>query len=296
MATELHSAFERTIDEGVVRLGRSWPGLLATGTVGGIDVGMGILALLLVRHLTHSEAASSLAFGIGFVALTLANSELFTENFLVPIVAVTARKSGPLAVLRLWGGTLATNLLGGWIIMAVVVGGLPEVRPIAVQLGRHFADAGVNLASFATAVLGGAIITLMTWMERGTESVLGKLVAAVAAAFLLAAGALNHAIVLSLEMFAGLQAGAPYGYGAWAVAAAWATFGNIVGGVGLVTVLRLVQVGAEKIQEERERPEGLSRADDEDMVPAAAAIAGPAGPNVHEQSPTLASDGRAGGG
>lgn len=254
MSSELDAAFERTVDQGVERLSRSWPGLLATGVVGGIDVGMGVLALLLVRQLTGSEVAGSLAFAIGFIALTLANSELFTENFLVPIASVTAGRAGPVAVLRLWGGTLGTNLLGGWVLMEVVSVGLPRVHPVAIDLGRRFAQAGVSPRSFATAVLGGAVITLMTWMERGTDSMLGKLVAAVSAAFLLAAGSLNHVIVLSLEMFAGLQSGAAYGYLSWATVAGWATVGNLVGGVGLVTILRLVQVGAGKIQQERTRP------------------------------------------
>ncbi len=263
MATDLAGAFERTVEEGADRLERTWPRLLATGSVGGIDVGIGVLALLLVQGLTHSRAAASLAFGVGFVALTLANSELFTENFLVPIAAVTAGRARPLAVLRLWAGTLATNLLGGWVLMAIVVAGLPQVRPIAVHLGAHFAAAGVGTRSFATAVLGGCVITLMTWMERGTDSTLGKLVAAVGTAFLLAAGSLNHAIVMSLEMFAGLQAGAHYGYGTWAQDLGWAVFGNLVGGIGLVTVLRLVQVGSTHIQEAREQ----SRRDMEVEVP-----------------------------
>jgi hypothetical protein len=64
-------------------------------------------------------------------------------------------------------------------------------------------------------------------------------------------------IVASLEMFAGLHAGAGFGYGTWAATACWYAFGNVVGGVGLVTVLRLVQVGEGRIREHR--PAGRSR-------------------------------------
>jgi formate-nitrite transporter family protein len=52
-------------------------------------------------------------------------------------------------------------------------------------------------------------------------------------------------------MFAALHAGAPFDYGDWLQVAAWATLGNIVGGVRFVTLLRLVQVGPEKIKEEQ---------------------------------------------
>src|ERR1043165_9670092 len=107
------SAFERTVDEGRQRLERTWPSLLATGTIGGLDVGVGLLGLLVVRQQIGSSLLAALAFSIGFIALALANSELFTENFLVPIAAVAARKARPLQIGRLWIGTLVMNLVGG---------------------------------------------------------------------------------------------------------------------------------------------------------------------------------------
>src|SRR3954463_1171351 len=90
---ELTETLQRTVDEGVFRLHRTWPALLATGLVGGADVGVGVFALYIVKADTDSELLGALAFGIGFIALTLANSELFTENYLVPIAAVLAQKA-----------------------------------------------------------------------------------------------------------------------------------------------------------------------------------------------------------
>src|SRR5690242_18775093 len=87
---ELDDAFDRLVDEGTVRLARPWPSLLVTGLLGGIDIGTGVLAYLLVVHATGSPILGGLAFSIGFVALLLARSELFTENFLVPVAAVVA--------------------------------------------------------------------------------------------------------------------------------------------------------------------------------------------------------------
>ncbi len=253
MTQELTSTFQRTVQQGEERLSRTWPSLLATGAVGGLDVGIGVLGLLLVEEATGNVLLGALAFGIGFIALTLANSELFTENFLVPIAAVAAGRAGPLSVVRLWLGTGLTNLAGGWIIMAIVSMALPQLHETAVRLGSHYVEVGGGREAFAAAVLGGSIITLMTWMQQSTESVPAKLVAAVAAAFLLGAGSLFHAIVVSLVMFASLQAGAPFGYLDWLGVLAWATFGNLVGGLGLVTMLRLVQVGKTKLDEERSR-------------------------------------------
>jgi formate/nitrite transporter FocA (FNT family) len=251
---ELRDTFRNTVDEAERRLSRNWPALLATGAVGGIDVGVGVMALLIVRHATGNELLSALAFGIGFIALTLGRSELFTENFLVPVVAVVAQKSTVGATLRLWGGTGATNLLGGWAFTGLMAIGLPELHETAVEVGSHYPELGIGSTSLASAVIGGAAITLMTWMERGTESITGKLVAAFAIAFVLASGQLNHAIVVSLEMFAALHSGATFGYADWLGMASWAALGNMIGGLALVTVLRLVQIGRTAVHDERRRP------------------------------------------
>jgi formate/nitrite transporter FocA (FNT family) len=90
-------------------------------------------------------------------------------------------------------------------------------------------------------------------MERNTDSAVAKIIAAEIAGFLLAAGHLNHAIVASLEMFAALHAGATFGYLTWLRLLGWAVLGNVVGGVLFVTMLRLVQVGARAILQERDR-------------------------------------------
>jgi hypothetical protein len=55
-------------------------------------------------------------------------------------------------------------------------------------------------------------------------------------------------------MFAALHTGhAPFGYIDWAKTAGFAAFGNLIGGVGLVTLLRLLQV-PHKVIEERQNP------------------------------------------
>jgi formate/nitrite transporter FocA (FNT family) len=248
---ELDDAFARSVDEGAHRLMRSLPGLLSTGAVGGIDVCFGVFALLIVEASTGNRLLGALAFSSGFIALTLARSELFTENFLVPIAAVVAHRAPPVAVLRLWAGTALTNLVAGWVVTWLIVEGFPSLGGVAREAATHFAGGGIGARSLASAVLGGAAITLMTWMERSTTSETARLTAAVMIAFLLAAAPLDHVIVASLEMFAGLHAGAAFGYGTWAATACWYAFGNLVGGVGLVTVLRLVQVGEGRIREQR---------------------------------------------
>lgn len=234
--------FDRLVDEGEQRLGRSWPGIIATGLLGGLDVGVGVFALLLVEHATQSKLLGGLAFSIGFIALTLARSELFTEDFLVPVVAVASKASTPRALLRLWGVTIVTNLAGGWLITGIIIVGFPSLRSTAVNSARFYIDLGTTWRAFALALMGGFLITLMTHMQHASDSDGVRLVPATVMGFLLGAGQLNHAIVASLLCFAALHVGAPFGYADWLGLFAFAALGNLIGGLGLVTVLRLLQV------------------------------------------------------
>ena len=238
----VEDAVLRAIDEGRRRISRrTWP-LLATGLLGGIDVGTGVLALLFVENETHSKLLAGLAFSIGFIALTLARSELFTEDFLVPVTTVIARQARFRMLMRLWAGTLLANLVGGWLFTLLVMKGFPQFAPTAIEAGGHYVDLGLGVKAFSLAIIGGAVITLMTWMQHTTTSDGLRIVPAVTGAFLLCGAQLNHAIVNSLLMFAALHTGhAPFGYLQWAQTAGLAAAGNIVGGVVLVTLLRLFQ-------------------------------------------------------
>ncbi|WP_432502590.1 formate/nitrite transporter family protein [Kineococcus arenarius] len=239
---EVEEAFDRLVSEGRDRLARPLLPLVSTGFLGGLDVGTGVLAYLLVLHATGSHLLAGLAFSIGFVALLLARSELFTEDFLVPVTAVVAREGSVVSLLRLWAVTLATNLLGGWVITWLIVGALPDLRATVVESGAHYATLPIGLESFCLAVLAGVVITLMTRMQHSTESTGVRIVPAILFGALLAGGQLFHSVLDSLLVFAAIHADAPFGYLDWLPRLGWAVLGNLVGGLLLVTAIRLLRV------------------------------------------------------
>lgn len=243
----VQGALKDAADKGDQRLRRGPISLLATGVIAGIDVGIGVLAKLSVIEATDSELLGGLAFSIGFIAILLGKSELFTENFLIPVTAALRKRRSYGSLVKLWGLTGLGNLLGGWVIMAIIVAAIPRIREsdVLLETAYHFIEMGIGWEMFASAMLGGAAITMMTWMEQGTESVGAKIVAVAGIAFVLAGTPLFHAVVSSLEMFGALQRSAAFGYVDWLGAFGVSVAGNIVGGVGLVTVLRLVQARAE---------------------------------------------------
>lgn len=249
---ELLDSFDASVEEGAKRLNRPAAGLAATGLMAGLDVGFGVLALLFVQQQTGSELLGGLAFTVGFFALDLGRSELFTENFLVPVTTVITGQGSTRQLFRLWGGTYVTNLVGGFLMALLLVGAYPALHPTAVELGDKITARGVSAESFMLAVLAGGAITLMTWMVRNAETEGGRLVAVGSFGFLLGATHMNHVVVISIKMFAGLQVGGTaYGYLDWLALSSFAVVGNMVGGLGLVTLLRLLQIGRPQIERRR---------------------------------------------
>ena len=250
---EIEEAFDRLVGEGNDRLQRPFVSLCATGFLGGVDVAVGVLAYLVVEDQTGSSLLAALAFSIGFVALLLARSELFTENFLVPVIAAAATPGSWLRLARLWVVTLIVNLLGGLLVASIAMVALPDLHAVAITAGAHYAHLGVSWRSFCLAVLAGAVLTLMTRMQHATESLGVQIVPAVIMPFLLVAGELFHSVLDSILMFAGLVTGhATYSWLDWLGALGWSAFGNIVGGVGLVTSIRLLRV-THRVEQERHR-------------------------------------------
>jgi formate/nitrite transporter FocA (FNT family) len=248
---ELTEAFETIVSEGAQRLHRGWPEVLATGLAGGLEVATGVLALFAVVAETGSHLLGGLAFSIGFIALLLARSELFTEGFLVPVTAVVARRASWPQLGKLWGGTLIGNLAGGWVFTWLIIKAFPQFGQTAIESATTFVDAPLDLRAVCLALLAGSTLTLMTRMQHGTTSDPAKIVAAVAGGFLLAGFSLFHSILDSLIIFAGLHAGAPFGYGGWLGWFWYTALLNMGGGLLVVTFLRLIR-SKELIQRERQ--------------------------------------------
>jgi formate-nitrite transporter family protein len=235
------TALDRVITEGRPRLHRSTADLLATGTVAGVEVGFGVLALLTVEHETGSTLLGALAFSIGFIALRLGHSELFTEGFHLPVMVVAAKEATVAQLLRLWAGTLVGNLVGGWVLAWLVATGLPDLSATAGAMAREF-TATLDARAFVLAVLAGGAITLLTRMQQGTDDDVARVVAAVAIAFVIVGTGLLHSVLDTLIIFVALHAHEPgVSYGTWLPWFAFVVAGNLVGGLVLTTLLRVVR-------------------------------------------------------
>jgi len=242
-------------DEGDRRLRRSWPALAATGFVGGADIMLGVFALVATSAALTPLAgepvghlAGSMVFGIGFVFLIVGRGELFTENFLVPVSAVVAKRAPSRALLRLWGVTFVANYLG-ILVIALMMQKTGVLRPETLEAARVPADTLVGRgpgAALLSGVLAGAVMTLMTWLTHAAEQDISRIVLALLVGFVISLGTMNHAVVSFGEtMLAYLAGTTEASLGEIAGTLGLAIAGNLVGGLGLVTVNRLIQARGE---------------------------------------------------
>jgi hypothetical protein len=77
-------------------------------------------------------------------------------------MTVVPRRARPIAVIRLYSVTLASNLLGGSVVTGLIMVGFPSLTAATVSSGRCYVNLGIGWCSFTLALLGELAITLMT--------------------------------------------------------------------------------------------------------------------------------------
>lgn len=147
---------------------------------------------------------------------------------------------------RLWGLSPIFNLVGGAIIIFIVTahGVLPKGAGTPLKDAAQKIHANGWLTLFLSAIFAGALITAMTWFVEGSNSMGIRVTTAWICGAILALGGFNHVIVVTLELLFGIRYGAhiplTFVLGNFFVAA----LGNMVGGIGLVTLNRFTQARA----------------------------------------------------
>src|SRR5215210_486579 len=241
-AREPKEIYEQTRKEGERRLSRPPLELAATALVGGFDVAVGVVAYALARRSVDGHASdlvAAIAFGVGFVFIVVGRSELFTENFLIPVAGLERRNPASwLKLGELWLVALVVNVVGGVVVALIVTSRsvLPRGTDAPlVDLAGRIADRS-TLASLLSALVAGALMTVMTWFVEGAADSVGvRIVMAWIVGAVIALGAFNHAIVSTLELVFGMRYGAGVHVSQLLANLGLAVAGNLAGGLMFVT-------------------------------------------------------------
>jgi formate/nitrite transporter FocA (FNT family) len=177
------------------------------------------------------------------VFLVTGRGELFTENFLVPLAGVDENEGAGRKLLKLWTTSPFFNILSGLVVVLLLT--VHSVLPYGTGTPLIHTTQSIHangvLALFVSAVFAGALITAMTWFVEGQEAVLVRLVVAWIVGGIIVLGQFDHVIVDTIELIFGYRYGAHFNWafivGNFFLAAA----GNMLGGIGLVTLNRFTQ-------------------------------------------------------
>jgi formate/nitrite transporter FocA (FNT family) len=231
-------------------LSRSARSLAISGFAGGVTMGLTGLATSIARaELGTSGFAhfiTTLLYPLGFIAVILGCAQLFTENTLYPVALVLSERRHYLATLRLWIIVLVCNCLGTLAFAALVV----RTNALQPKYVESLAAIGAEIANhslstiFWSAIIGGWIIALVAWLVSASHSISGSVLLIWLLAFVVGLGHFAHCVASSGEVLSAVrhQQLPVVDYFRWL----WpAVLGNIVGGVGLVTLLEYGQTAEE---------------------------------------------------
>jgi formate-nitrite transporter family protein len=234
--------------EGQKALERPMSALAWSGLAAGLSMGFSFVTEALLRaHLADvvwRPLVAKLGYPVGFLIVSLASQELYTENTLRPIVPLMARRTGAMfrRVSLLWLVVLITNLVGAFLF-ALVLGTTeafrPEVRETFAALG-HEALEGTFSTILLRAVFAGWLIALMVWMLPAAQT--AQVFVIVVMTWIVGVAGLAHIIAGSTEVLYLVVIGA-IGFGTYL----WdfmipTLIGNTLGGISLAAALNHAQV------------------------------------------------------
>jgi len=166
---------------------------------------------------------------------------LFTEQTTLAVLPVLNRRASPAALARLWAVVFVANLLGAaaFAWLAVLIGpALGVIEPRAFgEIGRPLV-AHSALVILGGAVLAGWLMGLLSWLVATGRDTISQIVLVWLIATTIGLAGLNHMVVGSVEVLAGVFSGqgitaADYGH-----FLLWTTLGNILGGSFFVALIK----------------------------------------------------------
>ncbi len=263
LGAEAPEIVDRATEVGTTRLTRPLLAEMVTAFIGAMSISFGGVAMAIAGGIGNElggeplrRLLGALFFPVGFVILLIGKSELFTENFLLPVMGVLEKRAKLRSLLRLWGVSLTCNLLGAAVFAWII--GRPGVldqpaRDEMIAIAAHKLSQGFPEA-FVSALFAGWLMTGLTWLLLSCRSVGERLAIIWMIAALIVLGRFNHAVISACEVFMAWSFGMPIDAGVFV----WheltpAVLGNLVGGVVFVTALHYLQARGMKDGMERRR-------------------------------------------
>ena len=236
------------VSEGMAALEGSAAKLFISGLAAGLEVGLSLVMIAVVRAAAEGTMAKPLEelllasmYSFGFIIVVLGRSELFTEQTSLAVLLLLNGNATLMQVLRLWGIVYVANLIGAMAIAAFLSWVLPALgradREVLAKIGTEVVD-HPSWVMFTSGILAGWMMGLLSWLVAAGRDTISQVVIV----WLITAGIglahLHHSILGAVEVFAAMFAGGaitPLDCGRFLLAA---TLGNALGGSFFVALIK----------------------------------------------------------
>jgi formate/nitrite transporter FocA (FNT family) len=243
----VHEAIRKDGDE---ELNRSLSALAWSGLAAGLSMGFSFVSeALLQAALPHTKWAPvvvRLGYPVGFLIVILGRQQLFTENTILAIIPLLARRNLPtlLLVLRLWLVVLLANMAGAHIFAWVVANTSmfkPDVQSAMLELAKSAMQVSFGEA-IIRGIFAGWLIALVVWMLAAVDS--GRVWIIFILTYVVGLGDFTHIIAGAVEvLFLPMSGYASWSFVAWGYLLP-TLIGNIIGGTALTAAINHAQVVA----------------------------------------------------
>jgi formate-nitrite transporter family protein len=239
--------FQQEVREGREALERTGTRLFASGFAAGLEVGLSLLFIALVR--TWGEGAVSplslkllagTMYSFGFIVVILGRSELFTEQTTLAVLPLLAGKTTLGNVARLWAVVYVSNLLGAacCALFVVVIG--PALKDVEPRVFGQIASEVVENPGWVlvlSGILAGWLMGLLSWAVAASRDTISQIVLIWIFTSAIGCAHAHHAVVGTAEVVAGILTGAAT-WGQLGHFLLFATTGNAIGGAIFVALLK----------------------------------------------------------
>lgn len=214
----------------------------------GLEIGFSFMLVAIIYTLFNGKIddkfipyLAAFVYPLGFILVVLGKSILFTEQTSLLSLPVLSGKKTIGDLMSLWGIVILGNLVGGYLIGALLVWIGPQLGIISHQgienLGEHVNHYSRDII-LVSSVLAGWLMALLSWIITSTHKATGKILIIYIVTFVIALAGLHHSIVGSIEVFAGFLVSEKITFIDYLTFQSTSLLGNAIGGVFFVAILK----------------------------------------------------------
>lgn len=240
---------EQEIDAGLLEFERPNRGLLLSSFSAGLDTGFSVLLMAVFFTLFQGQLDDAWlklllasCYSVGFLLVILGRSELFTEHTTLAVLPVLDKQKRLIDLARVWGIVYAGNISGAVLFSAIMCFVTPQMGIVDERAFVALAEPLVQSpfwVIFLSAVLAGWLMGELGWLIGAARDTISQVVFVFIVTATIGAVGLHHSIVGTVEVVAGvIVSQGELGLVDFAKFLFWTTFGNAVGGVVFVAMIK----------------------------------------------------------